>query len=130
MTDISTIVAIERTIDILHPKTGAQIGLRITLRPDSHPKVREASRRAMNDRIAGRGKITAEKLEANRLDLIGSAVESWQWIGDATFEGEKPEATPDNVRKVLKKLPWLRDQIDKELGETEEFFRDADDGTQ
>lgn len=126
MTDIATIVAAERAIDILHPATGEPIGLRITIRPESHPSVREAVRKTLNDRLSGRGKVTAERLESNRLELVIASVGGWEWQGDTNFEGGKPEFAEPNVRKVLKKLTWIKDQIDKAIGETEEFFRGVD----
>lgn len=126
MTDISTIIANERTIDILHPATKEPIGLTIKLRPESHPAVREAVRKTMNDRLSGRGKITAERLEANRLEIIIAAVGGWAWQGDTNFEGSKPEFAEPNVRKVLKHLAWIKEQVDQALAETDEFFRTAD----
>src|SRR5690606_19588845 len=100
MTDLSTIVATERTIDIKHPRTGQPVGLRITLLPDSHPKIRAASRKAMNERLTSRSKATAERIESARLDMLVAAVGGWEWLGDLTFRGDRPEATPEAVREV------------------------------
>lgn len=128
MTDIATIIPTTRTIDILHPATKEPIGLRIDLRPESHPAVREAVRKITNDRLNLRGKLSAERMEANRLDVLIASIDGWNWEGDTTFEGEKLAFAEPNVRKVLKKLPWIRDQVDIALAETEEFFRTAEGG--
>lgn len=128
MTDIATIIPTTRTIDILHPATKEPIGLRIDLRPESHPAVREAVRKITNDRLNLRGKLSAERMEANRLEVLIASIDGWSWEGDTTFEGEKLAFAEPNVRKVLKKLPWIRDQVDIALAETEEFFRTAEDG--
>jgi hypothetical protein len=128
MTDIATIVPTTRTIDILHPATKEPIGLRIDLRPESHPAVREAVRKITNDRLNLRGKLSAERMEANRLEVLIASIDGWSWEGDTTFEGEKLAFAEPNVRKVLKKLPWIRDQVDIALAETEEFFRTAEGG--
>lgn len=128
MTDIATIVPTTRTIDILHPATKEPIGLRIDLRPESHPAVREAVRKITNDRLNLRGKLSAERMEANRLEVLIASIDGWSWEGDTTFEGEKLAFAEPNVRKVLKKLPWIRDQVDIALAETEEFFRTAESG--
>ena len=122
MTDISSIVPNERTIEIKHPATGEPIGLSINLLPASAPPVLAAQRKMINDRLQRNSKTTAESMEQNRLALIESAVNGWSWRGDLTFEGKKPEFTPENLRKVLKKLTWLRDQIDQELGNDAAFF--------
>lgn len=128
MTDIATIVPTTRTIDILHPATKEPIGLRIDLRPESHPAVRDAVRKITNDRLNLRGKLSAERMEANRLEVLIASIDGWSWEGDTTFEGEKLAFAEPNVRKVLKKLPWIRDQVDIALAETEEFFRTAEGG--
>ncbi|MFN4160641.1 MAG: hypothetical protein ACK4FW_01435 [Stenotrophomonas sp.] len=123
MTDLSNIVAAERGVDIKHPSTGEPVGLRLTLLPETHPKVREASRKALNDRLQGKGKVTAEKIEENRLTMLVASVGGWEWQGEATFKGEKPEFTDATLRKVIEHLPWMQEQIDQELGDRSEFFR-------
>lgn len=123
MTDISTIVATARDIDIKHPVTDQPLGLTITLLPDTHPKVRAAARKALNDRMSGKGKITAEQIEENQLALLCASVFGWDWQGDLSFHGDKPEFTDANLRKVLKELSWVKEQIDAELVNRTEFFR-------
>lgn len=126
MTDLSTIVAAERTINIKHPATNKQLGLSITLLPDSHPKVREVSRSKLNERLQSREKPTAERMEADALDQIVAHVSGWEWLGDLNFHGEKPEFSDQSLRNVLRELPWVRTQIDEELANDAEFFRNAD----
>lgn len=126
MTELTTIVAAERAIDIKHPATEAPVGLRITLLPDTQPKVRAASRKALNDRLMGKGKITAEKMEQGRTDMLVASVGGWEWQGDLTFHGSKPALTDEALRKVLKELPWISGQLEVELGNRAEFFRSAE----
>lgn len=125
MTDISSIVAAPRTVDIKHPATGEPIGLKVTLRPDSSDEVQAAKRKLINERLQRDVKVTAERLENNRNLLLESAVSGWEWEGDLTFDGSKPEFTSANLRKVLKKLHWVRDQIDAELGNDAAFFENS-----
>lgn len=129
MTDLSNIVATERTIEIKHPRTGQPVGLSVTLLPDSHPSVRAASRKAMNERLASRSKATAERIEGTRLDMLVAAVGGWEWAGDLNFRGQKPEARPEAVREVLTSLSWIADQIDSELGDQTEFFRSTEEAS-
>lgn len=109
MTDLSSITPESRSITITNPKTAEPIGLTITLRPSSSPEVREVQRRMLNENLRNKGKLTAEKLEANRLDALVAATEGWDWEGDTTWHGEKPEATAQNFRKVYKEARWIRD---------------------
>lgn len=126
MTDLSTIVAAERTIEIKHPATSAPLGLTITLLPDSHPQVREATRKRLNARLQSREKVTAERLDADALDQIIAHASAWDWAGDLTFHGEKPEFSAAKLRAVLTELPWIQRQLDAELANDAEFFRDTD----
>lgn len=123
MTDISTIVAAARTVDIKHPATAEPIGLKVTVLPDSDPKVKAARRKWLNERLQRGMKVTAEKLEAQQLSIIEAAVSGWEWEGELTFHGEKPAFTDGNLRKVLKELPWIKSQLDEELGDEAAFFQ-------
>lgn len=126
MTDLSTIVATARTIDIKHPATDAPVGLVLTILPDSSPQVRAASRKLTNERMLGRGKLTAEKMEAGRIDMLVASVGGWEWQGDLTFHGNKPAFEEKALRTLFKDLPWVAEQVDAALGDRAEFFRGAD----
>jgi hypothetical protein len=125
--DLSSIKASASTVEILHPATSEPIGLTIGLRPSTHPAVKEVVRRFTNDNLSfNKKKLTAEKLEAHNLERLVSATESFAWSGDASWGGEKIEATPANVRTVYTKAPWIKDQVDEALGDQARFFREAD----
>lgn len=89
MTDIFSIVPAERAIQILHPGTGAPVGLSITLRPDSHPKVQAALRQSVNARLVARNKRPGATDDHDRIELLVSAIAGWEWQGDLTFHGDK-----------------------------------------
>lgn len=121
--DISNIVANSRTIDILHPATGAPTGLKITLLPRTDEKVERAQRAILNRRLSSRkANVTAEQVEAEGIELLIAGIEDWEWGGDAKFEGDKPEFTPEIARKVLNTAKWIKAQIDREAGYEEAFF--------
>lgn len=124
--DLSTISPITREIKILHPKTDQPTGLVIHLLPPSNKKVKAARDLAIQENIqAARRRITqsdADK-EASAIKQLAPAVESWEWTGDAQFRGEKPAFNDANLCAVLK-IEWIRNQIDKELGDDAAFFPD------
>lgn len=133
--DLATLSPVTRKVDILHPQTGEPIGLAINLRPSSHPEVQRVRRKWLNERLSSKGrgnKVTAEQVEANALDQIIAAIESWTWGEGAdgkpcTLNGEAPELSPESARKVLKAGGgFIKDQLDEELGDVAAFFRDAD----
>ena len=121
--DISEIAPQARAFDILHPGNGEPIGLKVTLLPMTDEKVESARRKIQNRRLSSRStKVTADQLDTEGLELLCASVGGWEWVGEATFKGEQPECTPENVRRVLKEAKWIKDQIDREAGYTEAFF--------
>ncbi|MFC4729089.1 hypothetical protein [Coralloluteibacterium thermophilus] len=122
MTDIATIVASERTIQIKHPATGAPLGLALTIRPDSHPEVKKARRAIFNERLKADAPASAEQLEEGQTSVMVAAVAAWEWSGDATYRGKKPRLDESTLREVLSTLPWVRDQLATELGNDAAFF--------
>jgi hypothetical protein len=130
--DLSSITASANTVEIRHPATSEPIGLTINLRPPTHPDVKAVNRKLMNETLKARGgKLTAEKLEANSMDRLVAATESFAWGAGAdgepaSWNGEKLEATHANVRNVYTKAPWIKQQVDEALGDEASFFRGAD----
>ncbi|WP_282254159.1 hypothetical protein [Stenotrophomonas sp. PS02299] len=51
MTELSNIVAAERRLEVLHPATQEPVGLVLVLLPDTHPQVKAAARKGINERI-------------------------------------------------------------------------------
>ena len=122
--DISSIKAATTQVEIRHPGTQELIGLNVWLKPMSDSAVKAVQRRFTNEALRQRNmKLTAEKADANRTDILLAAIDRWEWTNDASFEGEQLDCTPENVRKVLK-VDWVRDQIDEALGDDASFFKD------
>ncbi|EJP77294.1 TPA: DUF1983 domain-containing protein [Stenotrophomonas maltophilia] len=107
MTELSNIVAAERRLELLHPATQEPVGLVLVLLPDSHLQVKAAARKSINDRISHRGKVSAEQLEASRIGMLAASVGGWEWQGELTFHGSKPEFNPQTLQQLLKELPWV-----------------------
>ncbi|KOQ76416.1 hypothetical protein ABW45_11680 [Stenotrophomonas maltophilia] len=103
------------------------MGLVLTLLPDSHPQVKAAGRKAINDRINHRGKVGAEQIEASRIGMLCASIGGWEWQGELTFHGEKPEFTQQTLQQLLKELPWVGEQVDVALTDRAEFFRRPDE---
>ena len=127
MTELTNIVAEARRLDIVHPANQEAVGLVLTLLPDSPPQVKAAGRKAINDRINHRGKVGAEQIEASRISMLCASIGGWEWQGELTFHGEKPEFTQQTLQQLLKELPWVGEQVDVALTDRAEFFRRPDE---
>ncbi len=122
--DITNIKATSRKVEIVHPETEERIGLRINLLPDTDPKVKKVQRAVQDKQFAKRKlKLTAAQLEANSFEQLVAAVDGWDWYGEADFNGEKPEFTEDNVRKVLEQAVFIREQLMDEFNNRESFYQ-------
>ena len=98
--DLSTLVPVERTVDVLHPKTGQPTGLKLTLAHESDPRVMEAARKVYDEARTNGG------MDPDRgRKLTMAHVVDWQWTGEATFNGERPHFSPEKLAEVCKVPP-------------------------
>lgn len=134
MADIgTTIVARERTIEITHPVTGDDIGLSVTLRPQSSPEVKEVLRQHGDEdlefaqRTRGRAgkKANAATVERRAVEHLAATISGWKWAEGVTFKGEAPAYSTEAVKKLLSdpEAHWIRKQIDIEAGDEAAFFK-------
>ena len=67
----------------------------------------------LNKRVSrgGRLKITGEELEQDAIDIMVACVRKWS--GNWEYNGQKLECNPINVRTILEKELWIREQIDE-----------------
>lgn len=124
--DISAIKPSERTIEIKHPVSGENIGIRVTLMSPDDERLKPTIR-AINDKaiyLKQRGKsFSADEVESNNIRLMIATITGWEWYTkDVSFKGRKPECNPESIREVLNSLEWFKKQIDEELSETKSFF--------
>jgi len=123
--DLSEIKPVERMIDIIHPSTGEEVGLKVTVVSIDDERLKRVKRKIQDESIRLQNKnksFKAEDIEDNRLKLVFAAMTSWQWVGEATFHGEKPEFNLKNVKELFKELPWVQEQIENEVSDQAAFF--------
>ena len=145
MANLAAIKPSERTIEIVHPGTKANIGLRIELISIDDDRMKAIRRKILDRRLhlEARGKhFKAEEIEENRDELVFAAMTGWEWyereeerdlngnvivarIDQPTFEGNVPNFDKRTVLAVFKKLPWLRDQLDKAMSDDRAFFNNS-----
>lgn len=133
MVDFSTRKPIERTINIHDPEDeNTKTGITVDLMSIDDDRMKRAKRRIEDRRLqlASKGKtFSAEEINENKNELYFTAMTGWNWGLDTDGEPNTfgDEGVPDFSRRVVhlvfETLPWFRDQIEKELGETKEFFR-------
>lgn len=129
----------ERVVEILSPGTKQPIGVRVTLLHIDDDRLKKLKRRFQDDRyrLESKGKtFKSEQFEENANELSFAAMTGWEFYnptgqkGDAgfdetkhaKFEGEIPVFNKKNAMAIFDKLPWFRNQIGEEMGDSEAFF--------
>jgi hypothetical protein len=123
--DIANLKPQTRTIEILHPATKENLGIRVEVLSLEDSKISTQRRKIANQKmqLEQRGKtFKAEDVETNLNELLFATIVSWDWY-DADFNGEVLSLTHANVMKVFKELPWFKDQLAEVVGDTESFFQ-------
>ena len=131
MTDISTIGAHDREVELEHPGTEKGLGWFFSLRSLYSEEVRKADRDIQSKRLAqmSRGRkgqtITPEQIEDSTEKKILASVSGWKFEGDASFNGEKPEFSASKLREIIRdpRHAWIREFLDREIGDLDSFFR-------
>lgn len=79
----------------------------------------QQNRRLMKaQRTGGKLNLTAEEIEASALDLLVKCIESW----NITVGGKQPDCKESKVRELFEQLPWVREQVESALGDTQAFL--------
>lgn len=128
MTDLSTIKAEDRSVHLLHPKTGDELGLVFHLRSPYDDEVQKVQREWQNHRLHPKRRnkaITMEEMEAFQDKRIVAAVKDWTWEDeDITLAGERPDYSPQVLKTWLKDegLKWIREFLVDETEDLASFF--------
>jgi len=124
--DLNDLKPSERTLEILSPKTGLEVGIRIFLCSLEDEKLKKLKRKIRDQQIhlEQRGKgFKSEEIEENAKALIFAAMTGWEWYGDITLDGKVPEFNQKNVYYVLDEFYFFRKQIEEAFGDEASFFQ-------
>lgn len=124
--DISELTPDELSLEIRHPATDENLGVRVTIMSPDDKRMKTSKRRVTDQNLQKqkRGKtLKAVEVEENENALIIATMTGWEWYGDdVNFKGEKPEFTPKMINAVFAKLPWFKAQIAEVLDDEKGFF--------
>jgi len=126
MIDLNSVKPVERVIEILHPATGQELGIRVSILSITDPKLKKIKRRVQDERLRleARGKaFKSEDVEENLNAIVFNAMVGWEWYGDVCFNSEKPAFNQRMVKEVFEELPWFKSQIEEAIGDEQAFFQ-------
>lgn len=123
--DIDNIAPEIRTIEIVHPGTREKLGIAVDICSIDDPRMKTLRRNIQNKAIQlqQRGKsFTAEEVEENQINIAAAMIVGWNWYGDATMNGQKPEYSAKNVRAILTEKRWFLKQVAEAIDDQNSFF--------
>lgn len=111
------------TLNILHPKTGVDTGIRIVVASVDSPKYRKAAS-IVNNRNAslfrkGKNNLSIEAINEGATDLLVAAVVSWDGV---IWGGQEMDCTDANIRQVYELFPWIKEQVDEFVSDRGNFI--------
>lgn len=118
--ELSNIVHSTRAVEIAHPGTGANLGVRMLMRPIMSPEAVEEYTGIQRASSSSADKSPADETVAG----IVACIDSWEWYGDdVTWNGKKnPKCDTETKLAVVEKLYWLRPQLMSVINDAAGFF--------
>lgn len=102
-------------LDVEHPATGEPMGIKIMVRSAGSDAAKDIVRKHTDGILAKQQKgvlVNAETIEKNEIDQAVSYVASWDW-GSNTYDGKKPDSSPETIKAILTKEGWLYAAVTK-----------------
>lgn len=122
-------------VELKHPVTQASLGIFWKIVGSDSDTFKAHIKETLNARLRQealakkRGKElpvrTIEEIEAEGIDLLLICSLGWRTVDSNTipFDGQQLEFNIPNAKTVLKRLPWVKTQIDEAMGDLENFMK-------
>lgn len=124
LASLDTLAAQEdgRDIRIVHPGTGADLGIVIKVAGPDSERVRKARAVVINARLARRNQkpLTADQLETEATRVTAAAVISWVGVSES---GKPIECSQAEAERIFTKYPFIREQVDADAGDRAGFMK-------
>lgn len=108
-----------------HPVTGAPLltdaGEPITIRLlGNDSREFRAAIGDLAEKQAGKRRQSLDAAEAHSVELLARMTTGWHGI---VFGGEDLPFTRDNAARIYRERPWIREQVDKFIGDRGNFYK-------
>lgn len=124
--DLSTLLVQDTArIELKHPLTKAGLGMFVLIAGRDSATFQSAQRDRLTKRmerakLTGEASPTMDELRDEDLELLTRCTLGFE---EMVLDGEELSADPDTVRSVLRRFPWIYEQIDTEVANRGNFIR-------
>ena len=123
LSELSDVTNQEGIVSIIHPKTGVELGIKITVASRDSAKYRKMESLVKNRNTAalqrGKRNLSAEAIDAGMLDILAACVVGWEGL---EWGGQAIECTDHNIRDVYEKFPFIREQVEEFVNDRGNFI--------
>ena len=121
--DLDVVAAANRGADVelVHPITREPLGSTITILGRDSDEYRAAVAEQARKRAQSRNKgaISFTEVDDGALDILAACTTGWSGIVE---NGEPVQFSPAEARRIYKKYPWIREQVDEALADRSLFL--------
>lgn len=128
MTDLSQFANLAQAqddgidVDILHPKTGEELGIKIRVAGPDSERQKKARNAITNARLlrSRNKRMTAPEMEADSIKLTAASIISWDGVEE---NGQAVDLTSETAEAILKRYPFIYEQLSATIGDRSDFIK-------
>ena len=118
-------------LNLYHPGTGEPLDIIIRCAGPDSDAFNRANRKMQDKRLhqsmkGGKRRMSSEDLDEDTIELLAACTLSWN--EHMVVDGERVEFSLDNARMIYRRFPWIREQVNRFVGDRSNFFRGSDSG--
>ena len=108
-------------VEILHPKTGESLGMWVSVAGPDSDKARRAIQRGVDRALRAQRtrRPSSADIQDNYVRQLAETCISWKGFQE---NGQPIEFTPENVAKVFRRFPFIREQVDAAAADRANFI--------
>ena len=107
-------------LELVHPGTGAPLGVWITM-AGIDSRIWRGAVAAQTWSRRGRRDLTPDEIQAGAVDILARCTLGWRGV---VLEGKELPCTMENARMLYSRLPWVREQVDRFASDRASYLRD------
>lgn len=107
-------------LNLRHPGSYAELGVKIWLQGVDAPSYRTVVRRQIDEQIAhSKADLTAAEMEARHIERLIAITLKWE---NVSYQGTDLQFSQDNVARLYREQLWIREQVTRFVEDRSNFL--------